>query len=74
MKKLEFRLMVVSVLLRIKFAPAQVSVPKIVILMSKTACIKPWYYVKQKCFSGKRDVNKEIQCYFSMRITQTVIF
>ena len=40
-RKLEFRLMVVSVLLRIKFAPAQVSVPKIVILISKTACIKP---------------------------------
>ena len=33
--------MVVSVLLKIKFGHTQVSVPKIGILMSETACINP---------------------------------
>ena len=36
--------MVVSVLLRIKFGHAQISVPKIGIPMSKTASINPWYW------------------------------
>ena len=40
-KKLEWRLMIVSVLLEIKFEHAQVSVPKIGLRMSKTACINP---------------------------------
>ena len=34
--------MVVSVLLKIKFGHAQISVPKIGIPMSKTACINPF--------------------------------
>ena len=34
--------MVVSVLLKINFGHAQISVPKIGIPMSKTACINPW--------------------------------
>ena len=38
-KKLEFCLMVVSDLLKIKFGHAQISVPKIGILMSKTVFI-----------------------------------
>ena len=41
-KKLELRLMLVSVLLKIKFGHTQISVPKIGILMSETACINPW--------------------------------
>ena len=44
MKKLELRSMIVSVLLEIKFGHAQISVPKIGLLMSKTACINPWRY------------------------------
>ena len=48
-KKLEMRLMVVSVFLKIKFRHAQISVPKIGIPMSKSACINPWLlYLKQK--------------------------
>ena len=35
-------LMVVSVLLKVKFWHGQISVPKIGIPMSKTACINPW--------------------------------
>ena len=45
-KKLEKRLMVVSIFLKIKFRHAQMSVPKIGILMSKTASINPCYYLK----------------------------
>ena len=41
-KKLELRLMVVSVFLKIKFRHAQISVPKIGMPMSKIACINPW--------------------------------
>ena len=41
MKKLELRLMIVSVLHEIKFGHAQISVPKIGITMSETACINP---------------------------------
>ena len=33
--------MVVSVIIEIEFAHTQISVPKIGILMSETACIKP---------------------------------
>ena len=44
-KKLELRLMVVSVLLEIKFGHAQISVPKIGIPMSKNACINPCIHV-----------------------------
>ena len=40
-KKLGLCLMVVSVLLKIEFGPTQISVPKIGIPMSKTACINP---------------------------------
>ena len=40
-KKLEFCLAVVSVLLKIKLGHAQIGVLKIGILMSKTACINP---------------------------------
>ena len=40
-KKLELCLTVVSVLLKIRFGHAQISVSKIGILMSKTACINP---------------------------------
>ena len=40
-KKLETRLMVVSIFLKIKFRHAQISVPQIGISMSKTACINP---------------------------------
>ena len=35
---------VVFTLPMIEFGHAQISVPKIGILMSKTACIKPWKY------------------------------
>ena len=38
---MELRLTVVSVLLRIRFGHAQISVPEIGIPMSKTACINP---------------------------------
>ena len=41
-KKLEFCLMVVLVLLKIKFGHAQISVPKIGIPMLKTVCINPY--------------------------------
>ena len=41
MKKLELRLIVVSVLRRIKFAPTQISVIKIDMMMSKTVSINP---------------------------------
>ena len=34
--------MIVTVLLKIKFGHVQISVPKIGISMSKTACIIPW--------------------------------
>ena len=48
-KKLEMRLMVVSVFLKIKFRHAQISVPKIGIPMSKSTRINPWLlYLKQK--------------------------
>ena len=40
-KKLEMHLMVVSVFLKIKFRQAQISVPKMGILMLKTDCINP---------------------------------
>ena len=40
-KKLELCLTVVSVLLKIIFAHAQITVPKVGIPMSKTACINP---------------------------------
>ena len=40
-KKMELRLTIVSVLFKIKFEHAQISVPKISIPMSKTACINP---------------------------------
>ena len=40
-KKLQLCLMVVSVLLKIEFGHAQISMPKIGITMSKTACINP---------------------------------
>ena len=40
-KKLELCLTVVSVLLKIRFAQAKISVPKIEIPMSKTACTNP---------------------------------
>ena len=43
-KKLKLCLTVVSVLLKIRFEHAQISVPKIGIPMSKTACINPWLY------------------------------
>ena len=36
--------MVVSVLLKIKFGHAQISVPKIGIPITKTAYINPWYW------------------------------
>ena len=42
-KKLELGLMAASVLLKIKFGLAKISVPKIGILMSKTACIITWW-------------------------------
>ena len=42
-KKLELRFTVVSVLLKIKFGHAQISVPKTSIPMSETACINSWY-------------------------------
>ena len=38
-KKLELCLMIVSVLLEIKFGHVQISLPKISLSMSKTACI-----------------------------------
>ena len=41
MKKLELRLMVVSVLLKIKFGHAHIRVPKIGKSMLETACINP---------------------------------
>ena len=41
LKKLEWCLMVVSVLLKNNFGQAQISVPKIGIPMSKTVCINP---------------------------------
>ena len=41
--KLELGLMAASVLLKIKFGHAEISVPKIGILMSKTACIILWW-------------------------------
>ena len=48
-KTLEMRLMVVSVFLKIKFRHAQISLPKIGIPMSKSACINPrLLYPKQK--------------------------
>ena len=50
MKRLELCLMVVSVLLKTKFVSTQISVPKIGIPMSKTACINPRYCVIEKCF------------------------
>ena len=40
-KKLEMHLMVVTIFLKIKFRHAQISVPKIGIPMSETACINP---------------------------------
>ena len=40
-EKLELRLTVVSILLKIRFGHSQISVPKIGIPMSKTACINP---------------------------------
>ena len=40
-KKMELCLTVVSVLLKIRFDHAQISVPKIGIPISKTACINP---------------------------------
>ena len=40
-KKLELHLMLVSILLKIKFGHAQISVPKIGVPISKTACIDP---------------------------------
>ena len=43
-KKLELRLMNVSVLLKIKFGHTQISVPKVNIPMSETACINPCFY------------------------------
>ena len=44
-KKLELCLLtVVSILLKIRFGHAQISVSKIDIQMSKTACINPWLY------------------------------
>ena len=46
-KKLETHLMVVSIFLKIKFRHAQISVPKIGILMSKTACINLWVFSQQ---------------------------
>ena len=45
-KKQELRLTVASVLFKTKFGYAQIRVPKIGILMSKTACINPWYIIK----------------------------
>ena len=46
-KKLELRLTVVSVLLKVIFGHGQISLPKIGIPMSKTACIKPLHvYLK----------------------------
>ena len=44
-KKMELRLIVVSVLLKIKFGHAQISVSKIGIPMSKTTCINPWNFL-----------------------------
>ena len=41
-KKLELYVTVVSILLNIRLRHTQISVPKIGILMSKTACISPW--------------------------------
>ena len=41
-KKLELRLIVLSVLLKIKIGHAQINVPKIGKPMSKTAFINPW--------------------------------
>ena len=40
--------MVVSVLLKIKFGHAQISVPKIGKPMLKIACINPWCYLEQE--------------------------
>ena len=40
-KKLELCITIVSVLLKIRFGHAQISVPKISIPVSKTACINP---------------------------------
>ena len=41
-QKMKLRLMIVSVLLKIKFRHTQIIVPKIGIPMLKTACINPW--------------------------------
>ena len=40
-KKLELRILVVIILFKVEFGHAQISVPKIVTPISKTACIKP---------------------------------
>ena len=45
-RKLQLCLMVISVLLKIKLGPTQISVPKIGIMMLKTASINPWIFPK----------------------------
>ena len=47
-KKLELHLMIVSVSLKIKFGHAQISVPKISILMLETARINPCLSIAHK--------------------------
>ena len=46
-KKLETRLMIVSIFHKIKFRQTEISVPRISISMSKTACINPCGYIHQ---------------------------
>ena len=46
-QKLELCLTVVSVLLNIRFGNARISVPKIGMLMCKTACITPCIFLAQ---------------------------
>ena len=41
-QKMKLRLVIVSVLLKIKFRHTQIIVPKIGVPMLKTACINPW--------------------------------
>ena len=47
-KKLELRVMVASVLLKIKFRHAQINVPNIGAPMSKTACFNPGHWAKDE--------------------------
>ena len=69
-KKLELCLTVVSVLLKIRFGHTQISVSKIGIPISKTACIKPWKFQRY----GEKPITLYTSYQYLLNFTNVTIY